>query len=878
MRSMVSGLKCIIFFLATLTFLFGITVSQAYAGDIPIPAESNPVSPGVELLSYHAVAANGPVVVYVLKIDLTNQYVKINTMVGSDGSLDKNEKVTEMAARNGAVAAVNGDFFQMKDSGRPIGLTYAEGNLITSPALRSDMYGFGITGGKSPVIDIFTFSGKVIAPGGKSFPLSGINKPDYLVAGGSSADLNSLKMYTTGWGKTSRGKIEDLEEVVELVVSAGKVKEVRSNQPPVPIPVDGYVLSGSGPAARFLLDNFSPGAGVEVEYAVGPVYDLFAAVGGQALLVQGGKLPNYFSQEIKGNVARTAAAFTADQKTLYLITVEKSESSHGMTQGELAQFLITLGVDRAVNLDGGGSSVMVARPAGEEQAILINKPEKGSLRSVPNAIGVFSTAPRGDFSGLAVRGPKKVLVGMPVLFTARGYDEYFNPYRVNPSDLNWSIKSGTGNVQGGVFTFEAGGITTLAASFRGVEQAFETRVMGDGDIEKLVVEPQSIRVPPGGVVKVKAKIICKDGTAFDIGPEHLVLTADKGMGTVSGAEFTAANTASAGTLKVAFREISTLVPVAVAAEDQAVGRVLPGSSLLLKLGNDFSVELPQGALPEDVTVSVKHGGELAGPLHLRYQSLSAVTLATDAGSPALDKPAAVQWNLSQKEMAGEPVLLLWQDGSWQVQPSVYNPADKVLSGNVNYLGPLVLAVDGATVQVFSDMESHWAQVDVSILSARGIVAGFPGNLFIPQGKVTRVQFVTMLGKAMGWQPFGEGKMFKDNDMIPGWARGYVAAAAMRGIVSGYEDGNFKPVRTVTRSEMASMISRALDLPPADVKVIQVFKDQNKIAGWAQESVARAVAAGLLKGDNAGRFNPTGPASRAESAALIARVLEFSTIQ
>lgn len=858
-------------FMILFTFVF----PAAKAEPAAVLTEKKPVSAGVELLKYHSVPAGGSTVIYVLKVDLTNPYVRVNTMVGSDGTLEKNQKVTEMASRTGAVAAVNGDFFQMNESGRPIGLTYSDGNLITSPALRSDMYGFGITGGKSPVIDIFTFNGRVIAPGGNSFALSGINKPNYLVAGGVYADVNSLKMYTSAWGKTSRGKLASLDRVVEMVVSGGRVTELRSNQPGVQIPGDGYVLSGHGPAAAFLTDNFAVGDQVQVEYNVGPVSGLFAAVGGQALLVNQGRIPNYFTQEIKGSVARTAAAFTSDGGTLYLVTVEKSETSHGMTQGELAQFLISLGVDRAVNLDGGGSSTLVARPLGEDRAILINKPQQGSLRPVPSAIGVFSTAPPGDLAGLVLSGPDKVLVGMPVSFSAKGYDEYYNPYRVDPSGLTWSIKSGHGSVNGDVITFEAGGTATLAASFRGIEQSIQTRVMGDEDIKQLVVEPGSIKIIPGGSVDIKVKVLCKDGTTFDIGPEYLDITVDQGIGTVLGGRFTAGNAVAAGNLKVAFRENTITVPVAVSTEDQAVGRILPGLPLQLKLGSAFSVDFEAGALSEPATVSVKHGGELAGPVPERYQSLSAVTLATDSGSPALDKPARVLWKINREDITGKPVLLLWCDDSWQEQASAYDPADGVVSGDLNSLGPLVLALDTEGMQLFTDMKDHWAGRDVSILAARGIVSGFPGNLFIPQGKVTRAQFVTMLTKAMGWEPFDGGKMFADNTLIPGWAREYVAAAALRGVVSGYEDGTFKPSRTVTRSEMASMISRALDLPAVDVNVTQVFKDKNKIAGWALEPVAKAVAAGILKGDNNGRFNPAGQASRAESAAVIARILEYS---
>lgn len=125
----------------------------------------------------------GGVLFYVLKADLTNPYLKINTLVGAGENLDKNARVADMAAGAGAVAAVNADFFQMAESGRPIGMTYKDGRLITSPPLRDDMPGWAVTGGGVPLIEVFSFSGKVTARSGARFPLSGINKPSYIQSG-----------------------------------------------------------------------------------------------------------------------------------------------------------------------------------------------------------------------------------------------------------------------------------------------------------------------------------------------------------------------------------------------------------------------------------------------------------------------------------------------------------------------------------------------------------------------------------------------------------------------------------------------------------------------------------------------------------------------
>ncbi len=833
--------------------------------------ETFPVTSGAELSTYQSQSGGGTAVVYVLKIDLSNPYIKLNTIVGNDGSLETNQKVTDMALRSGAVAAINGDFFQITDSGRPIGLTYSNGSIITSPAMRSDMYGFAITGDKHPLIDVFTFSGRVKAPGGNTFPLSGINKPAYLISGGASSDINSLQMYNSSWGRNSRGNVNGPDGAVEMVVSGNVVREIRSSMSPVGIPADGYVLMAHGTAAAFIKNNFKPGDDVQVEYAVGPLENIFAAVGGQAILVRDGAIPNYFTQEIKGRVSRTAVGFTADGKTLYLACAEKSNKSQGMTQWEMAYFIQSLGVDRAVNLDGGGSTTMVARRTGEERTELFNVPEKGAPRVVPDAIGIFSTAPPGDFAGLVIHGPDKILVGLPAVFNARGYDEYYNPYRLTPGDVSWLLKSGEGEINGSEIIFETGGVLDIAAKKGDYEKVQPVKVYGDDDINKIVVEPSSVRVAPGSSVQIKVTVLCKDGTVFALKPGQFEMTAE--AGSVSGDMFVVPDKPTATKLNVVFRSFSVAVPVVVAEKDQAVGIVSAGQPLTLNLGGYFSVILPPDALPDGTTITAEPADKLPGQLPAGYEKVSAVLLTTNGGLSEMTSAAQLRWDAGDQGIAADYAIYRWDGGAWQSLAATAGNGGQVYNAAVQNLGTLVLVRHPR--KEFSDMSGHWAASDVSMLASKGIVSGYPGNVFRPQEKVTRVQFVTMLAKAMGWQPVEGEKIFSDLDMIPVWARGYVNASVEKGVVSGYKDGRFMPSRNVTRSEMASMITRALSLSPAGVDVISNFKDSNKIDNWALDPVVRTVAAGLFKGDNRNMFNPADFASRAESAAIIARSMEYS---
>jgi hypothetical protein len=89
---------------------------------------------------------------------------------------------------------------------------------------------------------------------------------------------------------------------------------------------------------------------------------------------------------------RTAAGVSKDGRTLVLLVVDGRSPGHsvGMTLAELADTMINLGVDDAVNLDGGGSTAFVFDPAaaGATGERVTNKPSDGKFRPVANHLGV----------------------------------------------------------------------------------------------------------------------------------------------------------------------------------------------------------------------------------------------------------------------------------------------------------------------------------------------------------------------------------------------------------------------------------------------------------------------------------------------------------
>ncbi len=103
-----------------------------------------------------------------------------------------------------------------------------------------------------------------------------------------------------------------------------------------------------------------------------------------------------------------------------------------------------------------------------------------------------------------------------------------------------------------------------------------------------------------------------------------------------------------------------------------------------------------------------------------------------------------------------------------------------------------------------------------------------------------------------------------------WCRRSIATLTSLGVISGYTDGTFRPDAEITRAELATIISRFANL---DVNT-QTFSD---ISGhWAQKYIELAAGNGWIKGYDDGTFRPDNQIIRAETFAMINRVLNRQT--
>ncbi|WP_413378691.1 X2-like carbohydrate binding domain-containing protein [Paenibacillus taichungensis] len=175
--------------------------------------------------------------------------------------------------------------------------------------------------------------------------------------------------------------------------------------------------------------------------------------------------------------------------------------------------------------------------------------------------------------------------------------------------------------------------------------------------------------------------------------------------------------------------------------------------------------------------------------------------------------------------------------------------------------------NGVVVPTFSDVANHWAEANIYKAAKLGIVNGYNNGTFKPNRTVTRAEFTVMLMKALKLADSESELSFTDAGKIGSWAQQAVAQAVQAGIVNGYKDGSFRPSASVSRAELAVMVARAGKVKIADVETTG-FADDNDIPAWAKSSVFALKEADILKGSSGNKFMPNALATRAEVITII----------
>ncbi|RUL51735.1 S-layer homology domain-containing protein [Lysinibacillus antri] len=182
--------------------------------------------------------------------------------------------------------------------------------------------------------------------------------------------------------------------------------------------------------------------------------------------------------------------------------------------------------------------------------------------------------------------------------------------------------------------------------------------------------------------------------------------------------------------------------------------------------------------------------------------------------------------------------------------------------------------------VFTDLAGHWSAEYVKAAVEYGVISGFEDGTFKPNQAVNRIQIVSIIGRSLEVPGQAVEVPFVDISNYSEKIQAEVAKVAGLGIVVG-EKGYFKPEDKVTRAQLAVMISRAYTATTGETyvpKQVAPFKD---IAGYNEETqnaITLLYDLGIVQGTGNGAFSPSSDVTRAQAAKIILGFLTLPTEQ
>jgi hypothetical protein len=270
----------------------------------------------------------------------------------------------------------------------------------------------------------------------------------------------------------------------------------------------------------------------------------------------------------------------------------------------------------------------------------------------------------------------------------------------------------------------------------------------------------------------------------------------------------------------------------------------------------------------DVTVS--KGEQVADPVKFEITaSYNGKTVSVSAFNSYVERTLTVSAGVGQNKIT---TGIRTEDGE-QVPTFVSKNADGSYTAKISSLtnSTYVIIYNEAS---FTDTAGKWYSDIVTEMASRTIVNGKTATTFDGDGFITRAEYAAILVRALGI-PEGGASSFSDVGSSD-WYCGAVSAAVQYGIIKGYADGTFRPNANITREEAMAMLQRAAKVAEftGTTGTLTAFTDAGRVSAWARTAAAFSVGSGLIVG-NGGLIRPEDNITRAESAAVILRLLQKS---
>lgn len=852
------------------SFLVAITaiaiMSQGVSAKAETLKEEFTVTPGVIYKDYRFNLNSRAQASRILDINLNQPNVKVEA-----GIPNPINTLSTVSARTQAntyeqhrvVGGINASFFHT-DTKLPAYLVAWKEDVGTLGVISTgfDEYmsvptAFGINSNGTAQIDRFEYDSS-FEVNGQSAKINSINKE----RGGSEVIVYTPTYRTTSTRTNSYGMeivvtntSVGLDEGVYFGKSiSGTVHSVTSyGKGNSDIPRDGYVISiqGGEQAAKF--SHVKPGQEIKLNINVENKWknsEFMLASG--PMLVKDGKVDMTISEtssRATTRAPRTAVAIDKSGKRVFFVTVDGRQTGYstGMTLKELAQYLVSIGADRAINLDGGGSTSMVVRRYGNLYPTTANSPSDGRERAVSAILQVVSTAPDGQPTQFEFKKSqegtllKSQSINLEALYAL---DENFHRIQVDSSKVVYSVEGNVGRIEGNKFVATSEGNGYIVGKYGNAIKKVPISVTETPS--KIEIAPSSLIVGPNTSTQLTVKAYDEKGNQLVISPGIVKWSVTNGIGTIT----------PEGIFSAGSQEMTGKVQAAIY-NSKGEANITVGNKAVV-LHTFDSISMWKGESAKSSTML-----SLSSSTEPHYHGTTALKVNYDftGGESGIKASYATLQNPIQ--LTGRPNYI----GLW-----VYG------DGNRHWLRGKLLDGSGKehTINFTEEGKLDWK-------GWRYVRATIPANISLPI-KFTKFYIAESYPERQGkgvmyfdklQAEYGSGykePMYNDvpNNHI---FRDEISYLSERGIITGYSNGYFQPNSTLTRAHAAVLLVRALQLPATSEN--PNYQDVYANHPYYKE-IAAITKAGVMNGKkNNTIFDPEGTLTRAQMAVILARAYQLT---
>ncbi|SFB46430.1 mannan endo-1,4-beta-mannosidase [Cohnella sp. OV330] len=180
------------------------------------------------------------------------------------------------------------------------------------------------------------------------------------------------------------------------------------------------------------------------------------------------------------------------------------------------------------------------------------------------------------------------------------------------------------------------------------------------------------------------------------------------------------------------------------------------------------------------------------------------------------------------------------------------------------------AVSASTAgQPLSDTLQHWAKDSIAKWAASGVLSGYPDQTFHPNDRITRAEFATILNRVFGF--YAESNEAFSDVRESSWYADALSIAREAGYYEGFPGNRAQAENAISRQDAVTLLARVFSLAASGgASATASFSDGAKIQAYAKSAVD--ALSGVLSGYQDGTFRPNDSITRAEVVTLIDKLV------